>query len=124
MALQLPILSIARDRAAYLSDPHGRTTTYPATNAANEEYGQAALVLSKRPANPEETPPVKNFLKAHGNDRMDIKESAKQTVRAVEAKKQKIGPGLDRGGCTLVNEARRATFVQNEGLAREVDYDY
>jgi hypothetical protein len=41
----------------------------------------------------------------------------------MEVKKERVGPGMDRGGCTLVNKERRATLLQNEGIARVVDDD-
>lgn len=42
----------------------------------------------------------------------------------MEMKKAKIGPGFDRGGCTLVNAERRKMLVENEGIARVVDGSY
>jgi len=52
------------------------------------------------------------------------KAEAEETLRAMERRKAMIGPGIDRGGCTLANEARRSTFVQNPGVRRVVDADY
>ena len=67
----------------------------------------------------------KAFMKAHRpGEKMGPKNTAEEMLRAMEAKKAKIGPGIDRGGCTLVNDARRSTFVQNPGVRRVVDADY
>jgi len=65
----------------------------------------------------------RSFLKAHTSGKMNPKTSAVETLRAMEARKVKLGPGIDRGGCTLVNEARRSTLIQNQGLARVIDPD-
>ena len=82
------------------------------------------MILAPISNDAEERIPIKQFLRAHGNEKMDLKESAKETLRAMEVKKERIGPGMDRGGCTLVNSERRATLLQNEGIARVVDDDY
>jgi hypothetical protein len=112
--------SIATDRALYLSDEHGRTVTAPATNATNNLYAPDALILSPTSNDAEERVPIKQYMRAHGNEKMDLKTSATETLRAMEVKKERVGPGMDRGGCTLVNNERRATLLQNEGIARVV----
>jgi len=123
----LPILSIAADRAKYLSDEHGRAVTAPANKSTNKEYAPDAMIFAKVSNNAEERNPAKQFqtfLRGHGNEKMDAKASAAETLRAIQAKKESVGPGMDRGGCTLVNAERRATLLQNEGIARIVSEDY
>jgi hypothetical protein len=114
--------SIAADRATYLSDEHGRAVTAPATRATNNVYPPDALILAPV-SNDAERVPIKQYMRAHGNEKMDLKTSASETLRAMEVKKERVGPGMDRGGCTLVNKERRATLLQNEGIARVVDDD-
>lgn len=38
-------------------------------------------------------------------------------------RKEKIGPGIDLGGCTLVNEAMRGGFVRDPNIGRIVGAD-
>jgi len=50
-------------------------------------------------------------------------------LQQLEEKKRIIGPGLDRGGCTLANAERRKGFYDDEKFmdiieADEVDYPY
>ena len=108
---------IAADRAKYLADGQGRLVTFPATDNTNEEYAADALVIVPPSDKQEEHDARKHFMRAHGNEKLDIKKSAEETLRAMEARKEKIGPGMDRGGCTLVNQERRATLIQDQGLA-------
>ena len=116
--------SIATDRAQYLTDEHGRAVTAPATKATNNSYAPDALILAPVSNDAEERVPLKQYMRAHGNEKMDLKTSAAETLRAMEVKKERIGPGMDRGGCTLVNPERRATLLQNEGIAKVVtEYD-
>ena len=116
---------IAADRAKYLADGQGRLVTFLATDDTNEEYAADALVIVPRSDKEEESDAHKkeeldarkDFMRAHGNAKLDIKKSAEETLRAMEARKEKIGPGMDRGGCTLVNQERRTTLIQDQGLA-------
>jgi len=97
--------------------------TAPATKATNNVYAPDALILAPVSKGTEERVPIKQYMRAHGNEKMDLKTSASETLRAMEVKKERLGPGMDRGGCTLVNKERRATLLQNEGIARVVDDD-
>lgn len=45
---------------------------------------------------------------------------AREVIRAMELRKRDIGPGVDRGGCTLVTQAMRETFVDNPGVRRVI----
>lgn len=82
------------------------------------------MTLSSVAEYPESNVPTKAFSKAHGNGEMSIKKSAIQKFEALVTHKEGIGPGLDRGGCTLVNAERRATLLDHEGMARVVEGDY
>lgn len=116
--------TLARDRQIYLSDAQGRSVTAPSTHTSIADYPADTLVLSSVTTNPESNIPNRAFSKAHGNEKMDIRQSAIETLLALQRHKEKVGPGLDRGGCTLVNDERRATLIDNEGTARVVDADY
>jgi hypothetical protein len=116
--------TLARDRQIYLSDEQGRAVTAPSTKTSIADYPPDTLVLSSVTMNPDSNIPNRAFSKAHGNERMEIRQSAIETLLALQRQKEKVGPGLDRGGCTLVNAERRATLMDSEGMARVVDGDY
>jgi hypothetical protein len=54
--------------------------------------------------------------------------NAEEVLRAMERRKLLVGVGIERGGCTLVNEERRKTFGEGvgrgAGIRRVVDADY
>lgn len=116
--------TLARDRQIYLSDDHGRTITAPSTQTSILDHPPDTLALSSMTTNPESDIPNRAFSKAHGNEKMEIRQSAIETLLALQRHKEMVGVGLDRGGCTLVTEEMRATFLDQEGLARVVDKDY
>ena len=116
--------TLARDRQIYLSDKQGHAVTAPSTKTTISAYPSDTLVLSSVTMEPESNIPNRAFSKAHGNEKMEIRQSAIETLVALQRHKELVGPGLDRGGCTLVNAERRATLIDNEGMARVVDADY
>ncbi len=116
--------TLARERQTYLSDEHGRAVTAPSTKTTILNYPSDNLVLSSVTMNPESNIPSRAFSKAHGNERMELRQSATETLLALQRHKERVGPGLDRGGCTLVNEERRKTLMDTEGMMRVVDADY
>ncbi|ERF68702.1 hypothetical protein EPUS_05763 [Endocarpon pusillum Z07020] len=116
--------TLARNRQIYLSDKHGRAVTAPSTKSTILDYPSDTLVLSSVTMNPESNIPNRAFSKAHGNEKMEPRLSAIETLLALQRHKERVGPGLDRGGCTLVNEERRKTLMDTEGMMRVVDADY
>jgi hypothetical protein len=121
--------SIVLDRAKYLSDEQDRTITPTASTVVSDEHPADVLTLTSVTA--DNYMHVKGYEVAQGNtkygdkkDMIDIRKASEDHLRAMEARKAQIGPGIDRGGCTLVNDARRATLVQNANIARVVDADY
>lgn len=119
--------SLAQDKARYLSDPQGRATTPSVSEKRNPDLPPDTLLLTKAKGENANSDMAaqKSFLKAHHRDqKIGAKMNAEEVLRAVEKRKRDIGPGIDRGGCTLVNEARRSTFVQSPGIRRVVDADY
>jgi len=52
------------------------------------------------------------------------KNSQEQEAREAQARlvsqKRRIGPGMDRGGATLVNDKRRRGFIDSDGLEEEL----
>ena len=117
--------SIARDKANYLSDENDRTTTFPAVSSfVDPDMPTDAIALTKATTDPDEQAHIKAFMRVHGNKKFDVKKMAEETLRAMKARKEQIGPGMDRGGCTLVNEARRTTLVQDGDIARVIEFDF
>jgi hypothetical protein len=116
--------TLAANASKYLADAQHRSVTAPSSTATIRHYPADALVLTSVSKDNQDRIPIRAFHKTHGNDKMDAKASAAAVLMAMAVRKGKVGPGLDRGGCTLVNEARRRTLAQNEGLARVVDGDY
>lgn len=124
--------SVQKARERYLSDSNSRTTTPLVTSDGNSDHPFDAMVLveahpgGSRSSDKEraDTAAQNAFMKAHGNKTKDTKKAAEEVVRAMAVRKAKIGPGLDRGGCTLMNEARRSTFIQAPGISRIVDGEY
>ena len=57
----------------------------------------------------------------HRHGVRDQKKVAQEVIRAMEKRKRDIGPGIDKGGCTLVTQEMRETFVQNPGIRRLID---
>ena len=62
------------------------------------------------------------WLKAHKITK-NSREESKEVMRALKKRKETIGPGIDRGGCTLITEDMRDIFVQNPGVRRFIDLD-
>lgn len=99
------------DVSDYLSDRHGRRTT-PQTLSNGP---QDALIL------PAKKQPLRAFNKVHGN-KTDM-EKAQAIFRGLERRKKAIGPGIERGGCTLVTSARRAALRDDEFAANMIEED-
>lgn len=116
--------TLSRDRTVYLSDTHGRIVTAPSTKSTIADYPSDTLVLSPVKMDPESNIPNRAFSKAHGNDKMEVRQRAVETLVALQKHKERVGPGLDRGGCTLVNGERRGSLLEGEGMARVVEGDY
>jgi hypothetical protein len=117
--------SIVQDRARYLADSRGRVTTpNVASVTLQADLPQDTMRLLPADHHTYEEQAQKAFIKTHRQEKTNPKAVAEETLKAVSAKKAKIGPGIDRGGCILVTEARRETLVQNPGIQRVVDGDY
>jgi hypothetical protein len=78
-----------------------------------------------KPENPDsDIAAQKAFLKTHRGkgEKVGLKSNAEEVLRAMERRKRDIGPGLERGGCTLASEARRGTFG-GQGVWRVIGVD-
>lgn len=98
------------DSEAYLSDAQGRLVTPRIT--ANR-------------IRDEDTPFMETSVSAyHGRGRPPknkLEQEAREAQERFVAHKRRIGgPGMDRGGATLVNEKRRKGFIDNEGAEEEL----
>ena len=91
-------------------------------------HGGGGMHIANGTENDANVTAQKAFLKTHRQrgERgiIGAKAAAEETLRAMERRKRDVGVGLDRGGCTLVNEARRATFIHAPGIRMEVDESY
>ncbi|KIW87479.1 uncharacterized protein Z519_11802 [Cladophialophora bantiana CBS 173.52] len=117
--------TLLHDKARYLSDEQGRKTTPDVSvKSVQDELEADTMTLLKADHDDVEKQAQKSFMKTHRMEKSSPRAVAEETLKAMAARKAKIGPGIDRGGCVLVNEARRATLIQNPGIQRVVDEDY
>jgi hypothetical protein len=112
------------DKTRYLSDESGRVTTPPISMKEREDLEPDTMSLLKADHDETDEHALKSFIKTHHQGKKGPRAVAEETLRAMAARKAQIGPGIDRGGCILVTEARRDTLIQNQGLQRVVDLDY
>lgn len=95
---------------AYLSDSHGRRVT--------------PYVTAPEPSNRDAHHPTMQVPRGRGRPKQKTLEGeAKAAQRALEMKKKLIGPGLDRGGCTLATEKRRMGLLDDEDFEDIVDVE-
>lgn len=117
--------TIAQDRARYLSDEQGRSTTPVSSTKIQDDLELDTLTLIKADSDDHETIAQRSFMRTHRQTAKNSpKALAEETLRAMSARKASIGPGLERAGAILVTEERRNTLIQNQGLAKVVDLDY
>ena len=99
------------DLSDYLSDRNGRRVTPQAISSGPQD----ALIL------PAKKQPLRAYNKTHGN-KTDL-QKAQAILKAVEHRKKAVGPGIERGGCTLVTPARRAALRDSEFAVQVLDED-
>ncbi|EXJ84601.1 hypothetical protein A1O3_05271 [Capronia epimyces CBS 606.96] len=116
--------TILLDRTRYLSDEYGRTTTPAVSEKSQKDLEPDTMALLKAEHDDAERTAQRSFMRTHRPEKSSSKAVAEETLRAMEARKAALGPGIDKGGCVLVNEARRSTLIQNQGIRRVVDADY
>jgi hypothetical protein len=117
--------TILQDRTRYLSDSEGRLTTPDVTTPSTQEDLQRdTMRLLNAAHKSSEEQAQKAFMRTHRQEKSNPRAVAEETLKAMAARKAKIGAGIDRGGCILVNEERRATLIQNPGIQRVVDGHY
>ncbi|KAF9696011.1 hypothetical protein EKO04_005777 [Ascochyta lentis] len=104
-------LSDAHDSEAYLSDAQGRRVTPRIT--AGPERSSGDDVSSQLPA---------SAARGRGRPPRNAQEQeARDTQnRLVSQKRRMGGPGMDRGGATLVNEKRRRGLIDSDGTEEEL----
>lgn len=126
--------TVLNNRKIYLSDASGLETTPTLELANNHQYPPDTLNLTEldhrvlsthsmtEKQKTEEAAYIA-FMRAHGinvRKHEESREASREVLRALSRRKELIGAGIDRGGCTLVNEAMREGFVQNPGIWRVV----
>lgn len=110
----------AEMRTRFLSDSNHRLTTPGVPLDTKSDLPLDALVLIPADSAESDVKAQEAWLKEHGHKKSrGIKALAEETLRGMEARKRDM-VGIDRGGCTLVNEARRSTLEQNPGIQRIV----
>ncbi|KAF2856393.1 hypothetical protein T440DRAFT_413635 [Plenodomus tracheiphilus IPT5] len=106
-------LSDAHDSDAYLSDAHGRQVT-PRITVNLDDLSSASSVRVTSASRGRGRPP-----------KVSLDQVALDTHARLVSQKRRIGgPGMDRGGATLVNDKRRRGFLDNDDIEGElVDID-
>lgn len=94
-----------------MSDAHGRRVT-PRITADSEHFSSNDL----------SSEPAMSALRGRGRPPKNAQEQeARDTQnRLVSLKRRMGGPGMDRGGATLVNEKRRRGLVDSDGTEEEL----
>lgn len=83
------------------------TDTGPLTRPDRSQLsGEDTLML------PASTSSIRAFNLVHGKH--TARDRAQEIVKAVQTMKQRIGVGLDKGGCELATPARNARVVNDE----------
>lgn len=95
----------------YLSDTTGRLVTPIARSTGPPD----PLHL------PSEAGPTRAYHNAHGN--RTERERAQAVLAACEARAMSVGPGIDRGGCTMVTPEAREKLVDDAFAMSVVDAD-
>ncbi|KAF9740679.1 hypothetical protein PMIN06_005009 [Paraphaeosphaeria minitans] len=110
-------VSDATDSEAYLSDTHGRRVT-PKLTPRLEYLESSRVDTPDRSGAPGPSAP-----RGRGRPpKHDVQQEAMAIQQRIVAQKKRIGgPGMDRGGATLVNEKRRKGFVENHDEEELVD---
>jgi hypothetical protein len=103
----------AHDSEAYLSDAQGRRVT-PRITVDHSRAGTDDLSLhtpAPAPAPRGRGRPPKN----------KVEQEAREAHERLVSQKRRIGgPGMDRGGATLVNDKRRKGFRDSDGVEEEL----
>jgi hypothetical protein len=117
--------AVAYDRSLYLADSQGRITTHL---AHSDDEPDAVILNDLQTDDADKREAAQKafnaFLGTHGHHKQDLRAAAEETLQAMKVRKERIGVGIDRGGCTLVNDEMRKTFVHNPGISGIVDYDH
>ncbi|KAJ4296589.1 hypothetical protein N0V90_006636 [Kalmusia sp. IMI 367209] len=103
-------VSDATDSEAYLSDAQGRRVT-PKVTARPEYLKSGGVYIAEQTSTLNSSAP-----RRRGRPPKDPREQEARDVqtRLIAQKKRLGGPGMDRGGATLVNEKRRRGFIDND----------
>ncbi|KAL5393520.1 hypothetical protein DPSP01_000335 [Paraphaeosphaeria sporulosa] len=109
-------VSDAADSEAYLSDAHGLRVT-PKLTPRPEYLESSRINTPDRCGAPEPSAP-----RGRGRPpKHDVQQEVMAVQKRLVAQKKRIGgPGMDRGGATLVNEKRRKGFVENDDDEEEL----
>lgn len=97
----------------HLGDSDVGETPVPIPHSSQSK-GEDALIF------PASFSSIRAFNKVHGNSTQ--RDRAEGILKAVRKQKERIGVGLDPGGCQLATPARNANLTAEEGVY-EVDLE-
>lgn len=100
----------AHDSEVYLSDAQGRQVT-PRITVDHDRVEEDHLPTHTPSSAPRRVRPLKNTQE---------REAREAQERLVSQKRRIGGPGMDRGGATLVNDKRRKGFLDGDGTEEEL----
>jgi hypothetical protein len=99
-----------------LSDAHGRRVTPKLTPRPEYLENSRVNTLDRISA------PDSSAARGRGRPpKPDIEQEARDIQRRMMGQRKRIGgPGMDRGGATLVNKKRRRGFIENDDVDEEL----
>lgn len=106
----------AHDSEAYLSDAQGRRVT-PRVTADPSHIPGSSSTVREQSSNSKSSPAQRGRGRPPKASQEQI---ARETQDRLVAQKKRVGgPGIDRGGATLVNEKRRKGFLDDDQTEEE-----
>ncbi|RMZ82359.1 hypothetical protein DV737_g2101, partial [Chaetothyriales sp. CBS 132003] len=91
--------TLLQEKTRYLSDEHGAGVTPSVSKQRNAYLPADTMVFTKPVGDKTEAAAQKAFMKVHRpSEKLGPKSTAEEILRAMEARKGKIGPGIERGG--------------------------
>ncbi|KKY28551.1 hypothetical protein UCRPC4_g00540 [Phaeomoniella chlamydospora] len=105
---------IEQQRKQFTSDRNGRRVTPISSIQSNKDLPTDPVTL------PAEEPGLfRTYIKTHTGDKGGGKHTAaEELLRAIKWRKEHVGPGIDKGGATLVTPEVAATLIGDENIAR------
>ena len=118
MNLTVPSVKHSDETPSWLLDQYGRsvtpliTPTPPPESGSTVDLSIEAAATSPAPI----TQPLRGRPPKHGNSKSDVS----APLRDLEAHQAAVGVTMDRMGCILASDERRAAFLDDEDFEDEV----